>query len=198
MKIRRMKAFPTRIGYARVSTGDQDLALQIEALKQAGCAQSFADQGVSGAACERDGLRDALAALEPGHVLVVWKLDRLGRSLRFLLDFIEGLHARGCGFVSLTEGFDTTTNTGKLVFHILAAIGEFERGLISERTRAGMQAARLQGRKAGRPSRLTEQQITEAQRLVSTERRPIADLARDLDVSYDTLRRNLRRFDLAA
>lgn len=192
-----MKKKRMRIGYARVSTDDQTLALQIDALKAAGCARVYSDHGVSGAEANRDGLGQALAALGPGDVLVVWKLDRLGRSLRFVLDFIERLQNEGNGFSSLTEGFDTTTNTGKLVCHILAAIGEFERGLISERTRAGMEAARRSGRTPGRRHRLTQEDILEAFHLISIEQRFISDVARQFDVHHDTLTRGFRRLGLA-
>ena len=185
-----------RIGYARVSTDDQDVTLQIDALKAAGCVQIFSDHGISGALTEREGLSAALAALRPGDVFVVWKLDRLGRSIRFVLDFIERLRGDGQGFISLTEGFDTTTNTGRLVCSILAAIGEFERGLISERTRAGMQAARRQGRIPGRRYRLSRDDVMTAHRLVSIEHRALARVAGDFDVHEDTLRRGFRRLGL--
>lgn len=193
-----MKKKRMRIGYARVSTDDQTLTLQTDALKAAGCVRIFTDHGVSGAETCREGLNEALAVMKPGDVFVVWKLDRLGRSLRFVLDLIEQFHGVGCGFSSLTEGFDTTTNTGRLVCHILAAIGEFERGLISERTRAGMAVARRQGKVPGRRFRLTHEDIAEAYRLVSIEQRAIAHVARDLDVCHDTLTRGFRRYGLAA
>lgn len=187
-----------RLGYARVSTDDQNLAPQTDALRAAGCTQVFSDQGVCGAQVDRDGLAEAMAALKPGDVLVVWKLDRLGRSLRFVIELIDRLESMGCGFASLTEGFDTTTNTGRLVFHILAAIGEFERGLISERTRSGLEAARREGKKIGPRFLLDTDAIIEAHRLVTMDERPITDVARDLNVSYDTLRRSFRRSGLVA
>lgn len=185
-----------RIGYARVSTDDQDVTLQIDALKAAGCVQIFSDHGISGASTEREGLSAALAVLRPGDVFVVWKLDRLGRSIRFVLDFIERLRGDGQGFISLTEGFDTTTNTGRLVCSILAAIGEFERGLISERTRAGMQAARRQGRIPGRRFRLSSSDIITAHRRVTTGSASLCNVADSLDVHADTLRRGFRRLGL--
>lgn len=193
-----MENIPRRVGYARVSTDDQNLDLQLDALRLAGCALTFSDHGVSGAVTNRDGLSEALEALRPGDTLVVWKLDRLGRSLRFLIDLIEDFRARGCGFISLTDGIDTTTNTGRLVFHIIAAIAEFERALISERTRAGMSAARARGQHIGRPRLLTELEVIEAHRFISDRAVTMGEIADDLDVSTDTLMRGFRRFDLAA
>lgn len=193
-----MEKTPRRVGYARVSTDEQTLDLQTDALMAAGCAALFSDHGVSGASTRRDGLSQALAALEPGDTLVVWKLDRLGRSLRFLIDLIEDFRVKGCGFVSLTDGIDTTTSAGKLVFHIVAAIAEFERTLISERTRAGMCAARSRGQHIGRPRLLTEADVIEAHRFVADRAATMGEMADDLDVSMDTLRRGFRRFDLAA
>lgn len=140
-----------KIGYARISTEDQSLDLQRRALNDAGCAVFFEDMGLSGALASRPGLDQALNRLEAGDVLVVWKLDRLGRSLRHLVNLLEKLERRGVGFVSLTEAIDTTTPGGRLVFHVMAALGEFERSLIAERTRAGMQAAKARGVHVGRP-----------------------------------------------
>ena len=138
------------VGYARVSTHDQTLALQQDALERAGCDRIFADTA-SGATAERSGLEDALAFARPGDTLVVWKLDRLGRSLPHLIETIARLQERGIGFRSLTEQLDTTTSGGKLVFHIFGALAEFERDLIREHTQAGLLAARAQGRRGGRP-----------------------------------------------
>jgi DNA invertase Pin-like site-specific DNA recombinase len=131
-----------KIGYARVSTGEQDLYLQRDALEAAGCEGIYQDEGISGITIERDGLTQALGALGEGDVLVVWKLDRLGRSLGFLCDLVNHLGQQGAHFQSLTDGIDTTTSSGKLVFHIMGALAEFERDLIRERTRAGMKAAK--------------------------------------------------------
>jgi DNA invertase Pin-like site-specific DNA recombinase len=138
------------IGYARVSTHDQDCALQEDALKAAGCEQVFLETA-SGAKRDRPELLAALAAMKTGDTLVVWRLDRLARSLRHLLETIEGLEAHGMKFRSLTEAMDTSTSGGKLILSVLGAIAEFERALISERTKAGLEAARLRGRKGGRP-----------------------------------------------
>lgn len=158
------------IGYARVSTDDQNLDLQMDALSRAGCARIFTDQGVSGATIEREGLSQAIAAVGKGDVLVVWKLDRLGRSLSFLISLIEKLRNDGAGFESLSDGIDTTAAGGKLVFHIMGALAEFERGLISERSKAGMQAARKRGKHIGRPVKLSREQINHAAQMVLERR----------------------------
>ena len=142
------------IGYARVSTQDQTLNLQKDALEKAGCQKIFTDIA-SGAKQERKGLEDALSHVREGDTLVVWRLDRLGRSITHLIQTVSGLAERGVGFKSLTENIDTTTSGGKLVFHIFGALAEFERDIIRERTTAGLQAARARGRKGGRPKALT-------------------------------------------
>lgn len=139
-----------QIGYARVSTSDQNLNLQKDALRTAGCERLFTDI-VSGASVERPGLREALNECRPGDTLVVWKLDRLGRSLPHLVETVSGLAARGVGFHSLQEQIGTTTSGGKLIFHIFASLAEFERDVIRERTKAGLAAARARGRTGGRP-----------------------------------------------
>src|SRR3712207_2501380 len=136
------------IGYARVSTHDQTLSLQKDALEKADCEKIFTDT-VSGTKAERKGLTEALSHLRAGDTLVVWRLDRLGRSLRHLIDTITELAERGVGFKSLQENIDTTTSGGKLVFHIFGALAEFEREIIRERTRAGLTAARSRGRAGG-------------------------------------------------
>lgn len=138
-----------RIGYARVSTSDQDTALQLDALQAADCGRVFQDQA-SGAKTDRPGLVAALEFARPGDVLTVWRLDRLGRSLPDLVQIVAGLEARGVGFESLQEKIETGSAGGKLVFHLFAALAEFERNLIQERTRAGLAAARARGRKGGR------------------------------------------------
>src|SRR5215208_6631181 len=138
------------LGYARISTHDQTLALQQDALNQAGCDRVFTDTA-SGATAERHGLEEALSHVRRGDTLVVWKLDRLGRSLPHLIETIARLQARGIGFKSLTEQLDTTTSGGKLVFHVFAALAEFERDVIRERTQAGLAAARARGQPGGRP-----------------------------------------------
>src|SRR4051794_29305247 len=138
------------IGYARLSTQDQTLALQQDALNQAGCDQIFTDTA-SGASAERTGLAQAISHCREGDTLVVWRLDRLGRSLRHLIETITALHTKGIGFKSITEAIDTTTSGGKLIFHIFGALAEFERDIIRERTQAGLSAARARGRRGGRP-----------------------------------------------
>src|ERR671918_356382 len=142
------------IGYARVSTQDQTLNLQKDALKKLGCNKIFTDTA-SGTKEERKGLEDALNYVREGDTLVVWRLDRLGRSLKHLIETISQLDTRKIGFKSLTENIDTTTSGGKLIFHIFGALAEFERNLIRERTTAGLLAARARGKKGGRPKALT-------------------------------------------
>jgi DNA invertase Pin-like site-specific DNA recombinase len=154
------------IGYARVSTTDQDLALQLDALREAGCVQVFKDHA-SGARTDRPGLRDALNFAREGDVLVTWKLDRLGRSLPHLIETVATLEQRGVGFRSLTEAIDTTTPGGRLVFHLFAALGQFERDLIKERTRAGIAAAVARGRKGGRRSVVTDEKLKRAQEFMA-------------------------------
>lgn len=151
-----------RVGYARVSTDDQNLDLQINALRAAGCEIIFQDQGLSGLALRRPGLEEALSSLSAGDVLIVWRLDRLGRSLIDLLGTIEKLHVREVGFRSLMETIDTTNATGRLMFQIMGALAEFERSLIAERTRAGLIAARERGVRLGRPSMITAEQVERA------------------------------------
>jgi len=149
------------IGYARVSTAEQSLALQHDALAQADCGTVFEDQA-SGSKAERSGLAEALAHLRRGDTLVVWKLDRLGRSMAHLIETVRGLDARGVGFRSLTEGVDTTTPGGTLVFHLFGALAQFERDLIRERTNAGLKAAEARGRKGGRKPVVTPDKLTRA------------------------------------
>jgi DNA invertase Pin-like site-specific DNA recombinase len=148
------------IGYARVSTADQTLNLQLDALKKADCRKIFTDTA-SGARTERKGLEEALNFLREGDTLVVWRLDRLGRSLKDLIERLTELHSRTIGFKSLTENIDTTTSGGKLIFHIFGALAEFERDIIRERTNAGLSAARVRGKKGGRP----KSPISEAKKL---------------------------------
>ena len=158
----------TLIGYARVSTIEQDLALQLDALRAAGTTRIFEDCGVSDARTERPGLNAALSFLRDGDTLVVWKLDRLGRSMTHLLQTVSDLEGRGVGFRSLTENIDTTTPTGRLVFHIFGALGQFERDLIRERTNAGLAAAAARGRKGGRPAAATPERLARARQLIAT------------------------------
>src|SRR5687768_12616855 len=147
------------IGYARVSTQEQILNLQRDALEKAGCNKIFTDTA-SGAKTERIGLDEALNYVRKGDTLVVWRLDRLGRSLPHLIATMTDLEERGIGFKSLTENIDTTTSGGKLIFHIFGALAEFERNLIRERTQAGLTAARARGKKGGRPPAMTDRQIS--------------------------------------
>jgi DNA invertase Pin-like site-specific DNA recombinase len=154
------------VGYARVSTLDQDPALQRDALAAAGCAKLFEDRA-SGARTDRPGLGQALGFLREGDVLVVWKLDRLGRSLAHLVETVAALAARGVGFRSLTEAIDTTTPGGRLVFHLFAALGQFERDLIRERTRAGLAAAAARGRRGGRRPVVTADKLRRARLLIA-------------------------------
>ena len=156
------------IGYARVSTAEQELNLQLDALHAAGTTRVFEDHGVSGAKTERPGLNAALSFLRDGDTLVVWKLDRLGRSMTHLLQTVTDLECRGVGFRSLTENVDTTTPTGRLVFHIFGALGQFERDLIRERTNAGLTAAAARGRKGGRPVAATPEKIVRARHLITS------------------------------
>jgi DNA invertase Pin-like site-specific DNA recombinase len=176
------------IGYARVSTYDQTLALQQDALQKAGCNKIFTDTA-SGAKIERKGLDEALNYVRKGDTLVVWRLDRLGRSLPHLISTMTSIEERGIGFKSLTENIDTTTSGGKLIFHIFGALAEFERNLIRERTRAGLIAARQRGRIGGRPKALTPKQIRIAQSLYDDPNNSIADICRTLKISKVTLYR---------
>jgi DNA invertase Pin-like site-specific DNA recombinase len=154
------------IGYARVSTADQDPALQLDALAKVGCLQVFQDMA-SGAKTDRPGLAEALAFARAGDVVVVWKLDRLGRSLPHLIETVNELEGRGVGFRSLTEAIDTTTAGGRLIFQIFGALGQFERDLIRERTRAGLVAAAARGRKGGRLPVITEDKLGRAKALIA-------------------------------
>jgi len=153
------------IGYARVSTQDQNLSLQLDALQAAGC-KPICEDRASGAKANRPGLAAAIAYVRDEDVLVVWKLDRLGRSLIHLIDTVTALEARGVGLRSLTEAIDTTTPGGRLIFHVFGALGQFERDLIRERTRAGIAAAAARGRKGGRKPSMTDEKLRRAQALL--------------------------------
>ena len=177
------------VGYARVSTDDQDLSLQRDALTAANCEKLFTDT-MSGAKAERPGLADALDFCRPGDTLVVWRLDRLGRSLTNLIELLNLLAERGIGFKSLSEQIDTTTSGGKLVFHIFGALAEFERELIRERTRAGLAAARARGRQGGRPKKLgTPQKLAMAQALYDDGTHSVEDICKMLGISRATFYR---------
>jgi DNA invertase Pin-like site-specific DNA recombinase len=180
-----------KIGYARVSTEEQNLILQITALEKAGCERILTDKGVSGSIRTRPGLDEALAMLSPTDKLIVWRLDRLGRSLVHLVQLLEILGQREIKFQSLTENIDTTSSGGRLVFHMMAALAEFERGLISERTRAGMAAARAQGRQMGRRRSLTDEQCISALRMMEENGLSFEDVANQYQVHPRTLRRLL-------
>ncbi len=182
-----------RVGYARVSTGDQHLDLQISALKAADCRLLFEDHGVSGANFSRPGLDKALARLKHGDTLVVWRLDRLGRSISHLVNLIDRLSKRHIHFKSLTESIDTSTSGGMLVFHLMASLAQFERALISERTKAGLAAARARGAQLGRSPRLSPAQCDEA--LLLLKDYSLEQVAVKFDVSERTIRRLRKRVE---
>jgi len=175
------------IGYARVSTDDQNLTLQLDAIKKSGCDRIFTDKA-SGARLARPGLDDALSHLRAGDTLVVWKLDRLGRSVKGLVDLVNALEARDVHFRSLTDGIDTKTPAGRFFFHIMASLAQMERELIVERTRAGLAAARKLGRIGGRKRQMTDSKIKAARRLLAGGTPP-RDVAENLGVSVPTLYR---------
>jgi len=177
------------IGYARVSTTDQDLTLQIEALAKAGCERLFTDKA-SGARTDRPGLTEALHFARAGDTLIIWKLDRLGRSIRGLIELAAGLSARKVDFRSLTDGFDTATPSGRLLFHILASVAEMERELIKERTIAGLAAARARGGTGGgRKPAMTAEKIDTARKLLAAGDKP-AKIAKLLQVGLSTFYRH--------
>lgn len=177
-----------RVGYARVSTPDQNLALQQDALRQIGCETIFQDI-VSGTQNTRTGLQEALSYVRKGDILIVWKLDRLGRSLKHLIEVINYLNTKKVGFQSLQEQIDTTTSGGKLIFHLFGALAEFERELIRERTKAGLQAARVRGRKGGRPSVMTKKKRSILQQLLNDSTNSINDICNTLQISRATFYR---------
>jgi DNA invertase Pin-like site-specific DNA recombinase len=179
---------PMLIGYARISTVDQNLALQRDALTEAGCTKIFTEQ-MSGAVTDRPALHDTLEFARSGDTLIVWKLDRLARSMKQLIETVETLRLRGIGFRSLTEALDTTTAQGRLVFHMFGALAEFERSLIRERTQAGLAAARRLGRKGGRPPKLTDDDIDAAKALLANPDIGVTQIAHRLGVSPATLYR---------
>jgi DNA invertase Pin-like site-specific DNA recombinase len=175
------------IGYARVSTADQNLDLQRDALKKAGCKRVFTDQ-MSGARADRPGLAEALSHAREGDVICVWRLDRLARSLSSLIEIVAELERRGVGFKSITETIDTTSTGGRLVFHIFAALSEFEKNVIRDRTIAGLQAARKRGRVGGRPRSMTDEKLRAAKRLLR-DGTPPKDVAEIIGVSVPTIYR---------
>jgi DNA invertase Pin-like site-specific DNA recombinase len=178
------------VGYARVSTQDQNPALQLDALKAAGCEKLFVEKA-SGAQRDRPELLAALDYLRAGDSLVVWKLDRLARSLKQLIETVELLESRRIGLRSLTEAIDTTTAGGKLVFHVFGALAEFERSIIRERTRAGLEAARARGKKGGRPPALGAKDLAAAKAMLSDPEITMEEVAKRLKVAPSTLYRHL-------
>lgn len=175
------------IGYARVSSQEQNLDLQSDVLKRSGCADEniFTDK-ITGVKTDRKGLQDALSHLRAGDTLVVWRLDRLGRTLKQLIELINDFHARGIGFISTQEQIDTTTSGGKLIFHIFGALAEFEREVIRERTNAGLQAARARGRLGGRPKALDPKKAAQV-RAMYARQEPIKDILGLFNISRATL-----------
>ncbi|BCL78778.1 resolvase [Ktedonobacteria bacterium brp13] len=181
-----------KIGYVRVSKQEQHEALQIDALKKAGCDKWFLDK-MTGSKAERKGLDEALAYLRPGDALVVWKLDRAGRSLTHLIELLKGLQERGIEFISLTEQIDTTTPGGKLIFHLMGALAEFERDLIRERTNAGLAAARARGHVGGRPRKLkTNGKVALARQMFADQSHSISEVCAALGISRATLYRYVK------
>jgi DNA invertase Pin-like site-specific DNA recombinase len=174
------------IGYYRFSTNDQTGDLQIDALKAAGCEKIFGDEGVSGSKTDRPQLNAALDQLRPDDTLVVWRLDRLGRSLQHLIEVVNGLNARGVDFKSLRETIDTSSASGKLVFHVMAAMAEFERDLIRERTNAGLASARARGRLGGRPKALTPDKVKMARALYDAKAMTVAQICDQVGCSRAT------------
>lgn len=184
-----------RIGYARVSTADQELAPQLDVLRARGCEPIYSEHA-SGKHADRPELAQAMKALRAGDTLVVWRLDRLGRSLPDLIATVNELAGRGVAFESVTEAIDTTTASGKLVFNIFASLADFERHLIGERTRAGLAAGRARGRMGGRPPALTSRQLREARLLLTDPEATVTAVAERYGVSRTTLYKGLR--ELAA
>src|SRR6266550_1006116 len=182
------------IGYARVSTQDQTLNLQKDALEKIGCSKIFTDT-ISGSTTERKGLDEALAYVREGDTFVVWRLDRLGRTLKHLIETVTDLRKRHIGFKSLTESIDTTTSNGRLIFNIFASLAEFERDLIRERTKAGLQAARARGRVGGRPkvkTLNTPKKVAMAQSLYDNKDNTIDEICKTLHISRATLYRYIQ------
>jgi DNA invertase Pin-like site-specific DNA recombinase len=178
------------IGYARVSTWDQNADLQVDALTEIGCTRIFTDHA-SGTRTDRPQLAAALDYARPGDTLVVWRLDRLGRSLRHLVETVSGLQEAGIGFRSLNGDIDTTTSNGRLIFHIFCALSEFERDLLIDRTQAGLAAARARGKVAGRNPKLSPDQVAVAQRLHKDGEHTVSEIAKVLGVSRATIYRHL-------
>ena len=185
-----------KIGYARVSTKDQKLRMQTDALIAVGCDKIFRDHGVSGAKDSRPGLNKLLVTLKPGDSVVVFKLDRLGRSVLHLSDLLVRFHNEDIHFCSLSEGINTTTAGGRLVFYLFSAFAEFQRDIIAENTVAGIEAARKRGKQIGRPFALNVEQATAAHARIMQEGVPSQDVARQFDVAHVTLKRSMERYGL--
>lgn len=198
-----MSVWPTieckgrKIGYARVSTKDQKLRMQLDGLNAVGCDLIFKDHGISGAKAKRPGLDKMLKALKPGDTVVVFKLDRLGRSVLNLSDLLVRFQRDGIDFCSISEGINTTNPSGKLVFHIFSAVAEFHRDLIIENTIAGMGAARRRGKHLGRPYILNSDQIVSAHGLISQRKETMPTIAARLNVAPITLKRAFVRYRLS-
>jgi len=180
-----------KIGYARVSTVDQHEELQMDALRKAGCEKFFTDK-ISGAKSDRPGLTQALDFARSGDALVVWKLDRLGRSIIDLINLLNSMQSRGIEFISLTESIDTTTANGKLFFHLMASFAEYERNLIRERTNAGLSAARARGRLGGRERKLKDGKLALALKMCENPDTAVKDVASTFGVTESTMYRYIR------
>jgi DNA invertase Pin-like site-specific DNA recombinase len=183
-----------KIGYARVSTKDQNLSLQMDALQNEGCKQIFQEK-VSGAKSDRPELKKMINQLREGDVIVTWKLDRLGRSLRDLVNLVNEIQEKGAGLKSLNDSIDTTTPQGKLTFHLFASLAEFERDIISERTKAGLEAARARGRKGGRPKGLSKEAKDKAmiaETLYKQGDMTVSQICRHLSIARSTLYKYLK------
>lgn len=181
-----------KIGYARVSTLEQNPDLQHDALKTAGCEHIYTDH-ISGAKADRPALKEALEYARKGDCIVVWRLDRLGRSLKHLIEVIEDLENRKIGFSSLQEGINTTTSGGKLIFHIFGALAEFERNLIRERTHAGLAAARARGRQGGRKPKLKPAQVKTLRKMYDSRKHAINEICQLMGISRPTLYQYLKK-----
>ncbi|MFN7094072.1 MAG: recombinase family protein [Burkholderiales bacterium] len=185
------------IGYARVSTLDQNLDLQVDALNKAGCERVFQEK-ITGTKLERPKLKEAIDYARPNDVIVVWKLDRFGCSLKDLLTIVNNLQQRKIGLKTLHENIDTTTPTGKLIFHIFASLAEFEKDIIKERTNAGLTAARVRGRQGRRPKSLTNKQLNLLKTLYEDKKTPVAEIAKLLNISKRTIYNYLNELENAA
>ena len=186
-----------KVGYIRVSDNDQTEALQIDALEAAGCSVIYGDHGVSGAVKNRKGLQEVLVELKEGDTLVVWKLDRLGRSTVHLLQLLEQLHRSGVDFQAITQGIDTTTAVGRMVYGQLAVFAEFEREQISDRTKAGMAAAKRRGKHVGRPTKLSPAQVALAATQIARKTHSISAIAQAFGVDPVTVSRAIKKFNSA-